>query len=206
MPLLVLFSTLIMCLLWLPASAERHAKTSGAVQMVSSKKADRLDAAHQAVTSMLAEAHGHITKTGSADGLEGILNRYVAFDLWHRFLSEPRAAKFTGEQARDFEAQLPRYVAHVFFRRFHSDPDHPPIVEGARAVRRDVLVQSRIVRDGGRAIQVDWRLRAGRRDVRVIDIIGGATSFLLLTRDEFTAIIDRDGVEGLLTHMRQPGT
>ena len=39
--------------------------------------------------------------------------------------------------------------------------------------------------------------------MQVIDVMVGGTSFLLLKRDEFNAIIDQRGPEGLLEFMEQ---
>ena len=50
---------------------------------------------------------------------------------------------------------------------------------------------------------MQWRLRETAQGPQVIDVMVGGTSFLLLKRDEFTSMIDRGGVDALLSFMQQ---
>ena len=71
-------------------------------------------------------------------------------------------------------------------------------------MRGDVLVSARIPRDEERNLPVKWRIRAfEERGHRVIDVMVGGVSFLVLKREEFGAILETGGADALLAHMRE---
>lgn len=123
------------------------------------------------------------------------------FDIWARFLTEPRAARFTPEQLAEFRALLPGYLAHLYHEQFDLGLATPPTVGEARAARGDVLVGATFERADGDPLPVDWRLRRTPEGPRIIDIMVGGTSFLLIKRAEFSSMIDRGGVGSLLAYL-----
>jgi phospholipid transport system substrate-binding protein len=70
--------------------------------------------------------------------------------------------------------------------------------------KSDVLVQSELTLNDRRKIVVYWRVR-GKSDFKVIDVIVEGVSMVITQRDEFAAIIDKNGgkVDGLLTALRK---
>jgi len=60
------------------------------------------------------------------------------------------------------------------------------------------------VRDGRPPIRVDWRVRNGEDQLKIIDVVVEGVSMLLTQRDEFASVIQRSGgnVEGLLARLR----
>lgn len=136
--------------------------------------------------------------------LAGAITPYFAFDLWGRFLLQPREKAFSAEQRRVFRDLLPGFMAQLYHVQFHDGLNSPPEVGEARKVRRDIMVGTVFEKKNGRRLPVDWRLRrTKKRNVQVIDIMVGGTSFMLQKRDEFTAMIDRGGPDTLLNYMRQ---
>jgi ABC-type transporter MlaC component len=68
--------------------------------------------------------------------------------------------------------------------------------------RSDVLVRAAIPRPGRDPLPVDWRVRIfPDRGARVIDVMVGGVSFLVLKREEFAGILQARGPEGLLDFM-----
>ncbi len=165
------------------------------------------EAARAAVETLVQATHAALADPGLApatrtERLTGAITDGFALDLWQRFLLGDAAAGFTpGELAR-FQAALPRYLAGLYASRFGKGLDRQPEVTGTRMVRRDILVAARIPRSDGRDLPVEYRVRdipgAG---ARVIDVMVGGTSFLILERDEFGALLRERGVGGLLTHL-----
>ena len=101
-------------------------------------------------------------------------------------------------------ALLPGFLAYLYHNQFDKGLDTPPTLGQAKPARNDVLVSATFKRANGRDLPVDWRLREfPNQGPRVIDVMVGGTSFLLLKRDEFAAIIDKSGAEGLLDYMQQ---
>ena len=69
--------------------------------------------------------------------------------------------------------------------------------------RRDMLVQIRIEQpDGSGSIKAGWRVRLVSGQLRIVDIIIEGISMALNQRREFTAVVKRDGVFGLVEMLR----
>ena len=65
----------------------------------------------------------------------------------------------------------------------------------------DILVQSRVLPSGSQPLRVDWRLRERPDGPVVIDLIIEGISLLVTQRSEFAAVLERNGVDGLLTEL-----
>ncbi len=76
------------------------------------------------------------------------------------------------------------------------------ILETQDSGRRDVLVLSRIDRPGGDAISTAWRVRAYDGEPKIIDVAVENISMVIAQREEFGAVIDQGGIDGLLERLR----
>ena len=151
---------------------------------------------------LLSNAHAAL---GSANqpALREAINTAFAFDVWERFLIQNREDSFSSTEKKEFRQLLPGFLAHLYQDQFQRGLSAAPTLGEARQVRRDVLVASRFQRSNGGELPVEWRIREfPGRGSQVIDVMVAGTSFLLLKRDEFTAIIDQGGANALLVHMR----
>ncbi|HUF87259.1 MAG TPA: ABC transporter substrate-binding protein [Thermohalobaculum sp.] len=166
------------------------------------------EAARAVVGDLVGEAHAAMAGEAGANDedarlaeLERVIERAFAFDVWERFLLGDHA--FEPEQRARFRALLPGFLARLYAAQFGKGLDDAPRLVGSRAVRGDVLVEARIPRADGPPLPVAYRVRAFEgRGPLVIDVMVAGVSFLMLKRDEFGALIERDGVEGLLAFMR----
>jgi phospholipid transport system substrate-binding protein len=77
-------------------------------------------------------------------------------------------------------------------------------ITGAKVVGRDdALVSTRILSDGP-PLAVDWRVRQRDDDRMVaIDVIVEGVSLIVTQRSEFGAVIERQGMDGLLSELRR---
>ena len=175
-----------------------------ALPAVHAAAAEKEDRAVAATEQLLTDAHAALTGAGGDAALREAIDRAFAFDVWERFLIENREGEFTPEQRERFRALLPGYLAYLYQNQFDRGLDTPPAVGAAKPARNDVLVSATFKRANGADLPVEWRIREfPEQGPQVIDVMVGGTSFLLLKRDEFTAIIDDRGAEGLLDHMEQ---
>jgi len=78
-------------------------------------------------------------------------------------------------------------------------------VVGSQSVNdRDALVQSLVSGAGQQPLKVDWRVRErGDGDLVAIDVIIEGISLIVTQRSEFSAVIERSGMDGLLAELRQ---
>ena len=164
---------------------------------------DKHTRALDTVSRLLLDAHQTVTAHGSSRLAETI-SPYFAFEVWSRFLIQPRDGAFNPRQRRAFRDLLPGFMAHLYHDQFAKGLVRAPQVGGTRPARRDVLVSSSFPRPNGDVLPVEWRVRQTKNgESRVIDIMVGGTSFMLLKREEFTAIVDRDGPDGLILYLRR---
>jgi phospholipid transport system substrate-binding protein len=78
-------------------------------------------------------------------------------------------------------------------------------IVGAQAVNeRDAVVATRVTGGGRQPLKVDWRVRErGDGDLVAIDVIVEGVSLIVTQRSEFSAVIERRGMDGLLAELRQ---
>jgi phospholipid transport system substrate-binding protein len=68
---------------------------------------------------------------------------------------------------------------------------------------RDTLVATQINRPNKEPLRVDYRVRAGAQGHHVVDVMVEGISMLTSQRQEFSAVIQRVGVDGLIAQLRQ---
>jgi phospholipid transport system substrate-binding protein len=78
-------------------------------------------------------------------------------------------------------------------------------IVGAQAVNeRDAVVATRVTGGGRPPLKVDWRVRErDDGDLVAIDVIVEGISLIVTQRSEFSAVIERRGMDGLLAELRQ---
>jgi phospholipid transport system substrate-binding protein len=130
-----------------------------------------------------------------SDGFEmEFIGRFVLGRAW-------RAA--TPEQQQDYLNVFREYVLKTYSRRLGGYAGEQFAVTGARAAgKQDVLVQTRIDRPAAAAIVADWRVRQFDGNFKIIDIAVEGVSMAVTQRAEFAAVVNRDGLEGLLQALR----
>ncbi|MEM6944926.1 MAG: ABC transporter substrate-binding protein [Pseudomonadota bacterium] len=163
-------------------------------------------AARATATKLVDGAHAALTgDTGPAaiDELKATIDEAFAFDIWEKFLLGSNADKLTEAERAEFRALLPGFLADLYRKQFGKGLAAKPEIRDVAPARRDLLVRADIPRANGKNLPVDWRIRDfGDRGHLVIDVMVGGASFLILKRDEFTALLNSGGPTALLEHMR----
>lgn len=160
------------------------------------------DAAVAATTRLLTDAHAALAQGGGDTALLAAINDAFAFDIWEAFLLQQQQDTFSAAERAEVRRLLPGFLAQLYRDRFDKGLSTAPQVGTARKVRNDFLVSSMFPRVSGDNLPVNWRLRAFSGEMRVIDVMVGGTSFLLLKRDEFSSLIAQGGPGALIQHMR----
>ena len=96
-----------------------------------------------------------------------------------------------------------RYVLATYSRLVDSYTGQRLEVASAAPVKGGVMVSSRLV--GNRPAAIDWRLEGNGQDWLVVDVVVEGVSMLLTQRNEFAAIIERNGgsIRPLLAHLQE---
>lgn len=125
-----------------------------------------------------------------------LIGRYALGRYWRRATAEQRS-----EYAKLFED----FIVETYVARLGEYSGETLTVVSSRPDDQDTIVTSEIVREGRPPIRVDWRVRNGEGEPRIIDVVVEGVSMLLTQRDEFASVIQRSGgnVEGLLARLRE---
>ena len=109
----------------------------------------------------------------------------------------------TPEQKSDYLALFSEFVLQTYSARLGGYAGETMTVVGARqAGEKNVVIRTRIDRPSGPPIVADWRVRITDNRYRIIDVMVEGISMAITQRSEFAAVVQRDGIEGLLAVLR----
>lgn len=102
-----------------------------------------------------------------------------------------------------FQEVFGKYVLRTYSIRFGGYAGETmDIVSAKTAGKKDILVHTRINRPKGSSIDAHWRVRLAGSQFRIIDVMVEGISMAVTQRDEFAAVIQSRGVEGLIKMLR----
>ena len=142
----------------------------------------------------------HDRTTGFAELLSAgfdldYIGRFVLARYWNAASASQRDAclpLFHHYVIRTYASRLRGYSGETF-----------EIVAQRQAGPRDVIVRTRIARPGGGAlIDADWRVRNVDGTLRIIDVMVEGISMAITQRQEFSSVIRRKGIDGLIADLR----
>lgn len=170
----------------------------------------RVDAAlaHKFVTDLGAQAISVLRQPGqSIERREAIfrsmLARKFALGFIGRFALARHWASLSADQQEEYISLFSEYVLSVYASMLGGYVDEQFQVLGVtEAGQHDMLVSSRITGGGREPIRVDWRLRMIDARPLIIDVVVGGVSMSITQREEYSAVLQRDGVQGLLEVLR----
>lgn len=125
----------------------------------------------------------------------GKIGRFVVGKYWRQMAPEQQDdyLELYGEWVlKTYSSRLGGYSGQTF-----------EIIKSVTTDKGDVFVSSRIKHpDYAAPIRVDWRVRNIDGKPKVIDIVVEGISMLVTQRSEFSAVLAKNGIEGLLDTMR----
>ena len=142
------------------------------------------------------------------------LERQAAMDtLLRRGLDIPAIARVvlgkawrtaSPEQRQQFVAAFDGYVLQTISRGLENYSGTSMKITGAKASgSRDVLVHSRIERQGAAPIKAVWRVRERAGEPKIIDVTVEGISLVLTKREEFASVVRSQGLEALVQTLQQ---
>jgi phospholipid transport system substrate-binding protein len=109
----------------------------------------------------------------------------------------------TPEQQADYTQAFTEYVLQVYSARLGGYAGETLNVVSERAAgEKDVVVNTRIDRPSGPPIEAQWRVREIENRPRIIDVAVAGVSMAVTQRDEFTAVMQRQNLDGLIVMLR----
>ena len=123
------------------------------------------------------------------------IGRFVLGRHWHAATEEER-----GEYLDLFRA----FVLNTYAQRLDSFTGETFLVVASQSLDdKDTMVSTEIRGDGGPAIRVDYRVRSHDGTNKIIDVLVEGISLIITQRAEFASVINREGFEGLMNHLRR---
>jgi phospholipid transport system substrate-binding protein len=164
-----------------------------------SPSTEAIDALNKTLLTVMQNA-----KTLGYDGRYRELEPMVRKTFDHPFMAQVMTgrfwANFTAEQRDKLVATLRRFTAATYAARFDGFSGQRFEILGEGAGPRDmVVVKTRIVPGSGDPVAIDYLMRPNGGTLAIADVFfNQSVSEVALRRSEYTAVLGRDGFDGLV--------
>lgn len=109
----------------------------------------------------------------------------------------------TPEQREDYRTLFADYILKTYAARLGGYAGETFEVIGTTELNsRDVVVNTRIRRPAGPPIEAGWRVRNYNGQAKIVDVVVAGVSMALTHRQEFSAVVSRNGIDGLFDALR----
>jgi phospholipid transport system substrate-binding protein len=147
---------------------------------------------------------GVLGESGRYARLAPVVNRDFDVPTMARLAVGQRWQTLSPEQQQQLQGAFAHYVAATYADRFDSYSGEQLQVTGERPNGNDVIVQTKLVKSNGETTRLDYLMHADQGSWRVSDIyLDGTISQLAVHRSEFQSILQREGVESLVTALNR---
>lgn len=130
---------------------------------------------------------------------EGFALKYIGLLV----LGKRHRRTATAEELEEYQLYFSEFILKKYSALLGGYAGETFVVLGSRpSGKRDVLVGSEIRRSGGAPIPTEWRVRRFNEALKIIDIKVEGISMVQSQREEFNAILTREGMIGLIAVLR----
>lgn len=189
-------------MLLLPALSPVEMAQAQAVARVEAGQAKRFIADLGAQAINVLRADGHTIEQREAIFRDMLMRkfsmpfigRFVLGRYWQSATidqQEEYLALFSEFVLRNYASMLGGYAGETF-----------EVLNAAEAGKSDMIVSSRVSGGGREPIGVDWRLRMIDDQPQIIDVSVGGISMSITQREEYSALVQRNGMAGLIEALR----
>ena len=135
-----------------------------------------------------------------------VMDRGFDIPTVSRFVLGRHWKSATNEQRAQFSAIFLDFIARVYASRFDSysyGGERFTVRSAIADESGDTIVRARVARPSGAdPVELDFRVRSKDGNHRVVDLYVEGISMLLTHRAEFGSVINRKGIDGLLSDIR----
>lgn len=141
------------------------------------------------------------------DRFRELLRDDFAMEQIARFVAGPYWRRMSSEQKTSYEKLFSEWVLKTYSVRLGGySGEHFQVLRSAPAGKNDVIVYTRISKNGGDGFDANWRVRRDGDRYKIIDIYVEGVSMAITQRSEFDSIFRRHGVDGLIGMLREKVT
>jgi len=147
------------------------------------------------------------TGDGRRDAFRVWVDQAFNLQLVGKLALGPYLQQATPEQLDAYLQAFNDYIIVTYEARFDTFSGYQlKVLRGRPAGSKDSVVQT-VVSSGNDTYKVDFRVRQeDDNDLDVIDVLVNDMSMLKTQREEFSSVIQRSGLEGLISGLRQRTT
>lgn len=173
------------------------------------------DQASRFVEALGGRAVTLLARYGDGDGrqlqveLQNLIHEGFDLDMISRFALGTTWQTATLAQRQEYQTLFAAWTAESYANRLGADKGGSLTVLGAQAGSEqpgadpaDAFVRTRINRPDGTSVDADLRVRASKGGMKIVDVTMGGVSMDVTQRDEFSAVIQREGIDGLIHELR----
>jgi phospholipid transport system substrate-binding protein len=143
-------------------------------------------------------------ESGRYARLAPVVDRVFDIPAMTKLAIGPHWATLSPAQQQQVMAAFAHYVAATYADQFNSFSGEQLQVTGQRPFGSDVMAQTKIVKSNGEATRLDYLMRQDQGAWRISDVyLDGTISQLAVHRSEFHSILQREGVDGLVTALNR---
>jgi phospholipid transport system substrate-binding protein len=121
------------------------------------------------------------------------IGRFVVGRYWNRA---------TPDDQEKYQALFGDYVAAIYAMQFSNYQGQNFKTTGARANGDTSNVGAQIERQGQPPINIDFRVAADGGNPKIIDVSVEGVSLILTKRDEFSSVLNQEGLPGVMKRMQ----
>lgn len=133
-----------------------------------------------------------------------LVNEYFDLPMIARLVLGRYWRMATAEQKQAFSSVFEVHIVKVYASQLAAYDDEEVVVRNVAArTERDTIVATEVWRHAKPPIAIDWLVRRSESGYRVIDVAAEGVSMLTTKRSEFAAVIEREGLEGLIVRLRR---
>ena len=138
-------------------------------------------------------------QSGRFTQLEPVIRSSFDIASMARLSVGPSWAGLTEAQRREVTESFGRYTSALYADRFDSYAGQKLEVTGEQPAASGVMVKSQIIKANGEPVKVDYMTRRNGDSWLISDIyLDGAISEVATRRSEFAAILNKEGIDGLI--------
>lgn len=153
----------------------------------------------QLANKTLAVLRGDSNVQVRASKLAPLLREGLDLDAMGKFVLGRHGKELTPDQSKKFAQAFERHVVETYSDLLARQTVADLRITGeSKQPDGDVLITSEITRGGAPPTPYDWRVREGAAGLKVVDVVISGVSLLITRRQEFAAVMRKDGVDGLI--------
>lgn len=131
-----------------------------------------------------------------------LLAQYFDLALITRFVVGRHWRSANDGQKREFAQVFEQHIVKVYASRLSGYQDEKIEIRNITArTERDTIVATEVIRDTDDPLRLDWLVRKRDGGYKIIDVAAEGVSMLASKRSEFSSVIAREGMDGLIDRL-----